>query len=305
MPSKRLIIFEGPDGGGKSSAIQQLVDYSTQELHVVHHGPYPNVTKTLSRLYLESMLPAVLGHRTTVLDRSWLSEPIYGKAFRGGCDRIGVNRRHLERLALRCDPLVVLCLPPWKEVLKTFRSRKGVEMLDREDQLRHVYNLYEDLPRQTDLPVVRFNYLKDDVLTTTSHHGAGCMSTAHHGAGPVNGRVLLVGDEFGERKNDDPLMQWPFASFSGNGCSQWLTWKLWQTGISERDLTWVNSDEIGTFMQDVNIFRFKQIIALGQRAHERLSVLNIPHLQVAHPQHAKRFHFAETYELISLIKKLI
>jgi thymidylate kinase len=309
VDSEKLIIFEGPDGGGKTTTIKKLV--TGINTHVVHHGPYKNVSGGLARLYVESMLPAVLGFTTTVLDRSWLSEPIYGKVFRGGENRLGVTyRRHLERLALRCDPTVVLCLPPLEVVLRTYRERRQLELLDNEKQLTEVYELYNRLESQTDLEVLRFDYTKDAVIDLVRRGTLSgvTLSTSHHGAGNLLARIVLVGDEFGERQDGDTLYQWPFAALTRLGCSTWLTDQLVEADIPESELLWVNSDELEAFNEDLVIdnddrLHYPHVFALGQKAHERLTALDIHHVTVDHPQHAKRFHHHEPYPLIGLIQQ--
>lgn len=307
--SQRLLIFEGPDGGGKSSAISSLLSlFPGNQLHTVHHGPYPRVKSDLARLYAESIFPAVHGHAPVVLDRSWLSEPIYGHVFREGANRVGVvNRRHLERLALRCDPLVVLCLPPVETVLETYRQRKELELLENEDQLRRVHDLYSVLEHFTDLPVVRFDYTITEITQNLAHSWFSprtfSLSTHHHGAGTRDAKVVLVGDEFGQRKNGDTLHQWPFGSLSNQGCSRWLTDQLIDAHIKESDLLWVNSDELSPFLLDVKTTA--PFVALGAKTSERLTERGITHRTVAHPQHAKRFNHHDVYPLVDLLRELI
>lgn len=307
MMTKQLIIFEGPDGGGKSTAIKLISAVGV--LDTIHHGPYKRVTHGLARLYAESMVPAAMGHVRTLLDRSWLSEPIYGRVFRQGQDRLGeVHRRHLERLAWRCNAVVINCLPPWEVVLDSFRSRRGQEMLTSENQLREVYNGYKHLDQMTSLPVVRFDYTMCDIadlvsyLPLNSRHPVSINS-----AGNINAKVVLVGDEFGERKNDDGLYQWPFSSFSNAGCSAWLTRQLIQAGISEDQLCWVNANQLTEDFATDSILRGKTIIALGDNAAHRLLPMNQigGYHVVPHPQFWKRFHTKKPYPLIELLRSLI
>src|SRR5690606_4535727 len=154
--SKSVTIFEGPDGGGKSTAAREYAAL-TNALYI-HHGPYKQVGDGLSRMVLESMLPALLGYQDVVLDRCWLSEPIYADAFRGGKDRLGLERsRVLDRAALRCGAVIVKCLPQWAVVKANFLSRLGEEYLDTADQLLRVYGDYQhDL--NTALCDVEFDY---------------------------------------------------------------------------------------------------------------------------------------------------
>jgi hypothetical protein len=300
--SKRLTIFEGPDGGGKTTAASALA--ISTDAKYVHFSAMTGVNKSLARIYVEAMMPALLGYQDVVFDRSWLSDRPYGIAFRDGKDRLGdVNRRMLERLAMRCGGLLVQCLPPVETVLTCFRGRKGAEMLDNEDQLRRVYDLYLEEP--TDLQCLKYDY----TAPGTWADGVGqleeelmlCHPLDLQSAGNWNAKVVLVGEDFGERKDADPWYQWPFASFSSQGCSQWLTRQLIDGGIPESDLLWVNSDMP---LDMVPMYR-QTFVALGKRASLRLNDLDIPHKGVVHPQAWKRFHSQDPYPLIPILQEIL
>lgn len=308
-----IIIFEGPDGAGKSTAISQFTKtLAPDSYHVVHHGPYKGVTSSddLARLYQESMMPAVLGHRTVILDRCWLSEQPYGRAYRDGKDRLGeVNRRHLERLALRCGATIVRCLPSWGTVRQNFLSRVGDEMLDRVEQLREVWRWYQGpMFLNTALDVVSYDYTREkihDVMSSVTHNMPSQAHVDHSGTTNDDACVLLVGDVYGERKNGDPLYQWPFSSFVSQGCSHWLTKRLIEANISERHLAWVNSNELKRFIETESLKQFDRIIALGDKAQRALAPVTLTFRHANHPQHAKRFHHNESYKLIDLIKEVL
>jgi polyphosphate kinase 2 (PPK2 family) len=112
IDSKVLTIFEGPDGSGKTTAAREYAEQTGARY--VHFPALPRVKHGLGRMYVEAMLPALLGYHDVVFDRCWLSETPYGEAFREGQDRLTqADRRMLERLALRCGAVVVKCLPEW------------------------------------------------------------------------------------------------------------------------------------------------------------------------------------------------
>lgn len=162
-PSK-LVIFEGPDGGGKTTIAKAWAERSRS--YYAHHGPSP-MTKgpELAFEYINTMLPAIRGNSNVVMDRSWFSEKPYGLAFRGGLDRLGDEMcAGLETLALQASmPFLVLCLPSWEAVERSFAQRRGEEMLKGVTQLSQVYRAYDDLSfkRMRDasrLPTLIYNY---------------------------------------------------------------------------------------------------------------------------------------------------
>ena len=145
--AKRITIFEGPDGGGKSTAAAAFA--AETDAALIHHGPYPREGAGLWKVYARSMEPAIKGERDVVLDRSWISEPIYGDAFRGGACRIDLEQLDtLETLKSCARSVVVICIPPWETCLANYLSRKEEELLDNEDQLRAVYRMYHAFVRE-------------------------------------------------------------------------------------------------------------------------------------------------------------
>lgn len=295
--SAKLTIFEGPDGGGKSTAAQAYAEQTGARY--VHFSALPRVNRGLGRIYVEAMLPALLGYQDVVFDRCWLSEMPYGVAFREGKDRLtNASRRMLERLAMRCGAVVVRCQPEFDVVKSNYLSRKHMEMLDNEGQLKMVYDLYTEQP--TDLPEVIYDYTAEPKFST--YHLEKSRMAQHPlslaSAGNWSGRYVLVGEGFAERKDTDAFYQWPFASFSGEGCSQWLTEKLDLIEVGENDLLWVNADQDLEFLYDLSP---EKIIAMGSQAYEKLYKLKIMATTVPHPQSWKRFNNGQRYPLLDII----
>lgn len=303
-----VTIFEGPDGSGKSTAAQEYARLNAARY--IHHGPYKEVGDGLARMFFESMLPALLGYQDVVLDRCWLSEPIYGRAFRKGQDRIGVGRRRvLERAALSCGAVIVNCRPNWEICRDTFLSRRETEYLENEAQLRAVYDEYDDV--KSDLSEVVYDYtVKADqpqsLVLNQLHRDLQHLRTQRHEttiptSGMDRARVLIIGDEFGERKNNDALLQLPFGSFSGAGCSLWLAEQLESRGISERWLGWINSVDIPASV--VSNENGSPVIALGEDAAKRLTQRGFKLFDtVPHPQYWKRFRNNQPYPLMDSIR---
>lgn len=137
---KRLIILEGPDGAGKTTLGEKLA--TMLGVPISNHGPYKGEGQIWMR-YFDSMVPYYKGERHVILDRCWLAEPVYGAVYRGGTNRIEPwQKRILNHVANSGSVMLVWCLPPVEKCLEAFRSRRQLEMLDSEQQLRDVYFEY-------------------------------------------------------------------------------------------------------------------------------------------------------------------
>lgn len=299
--SKRLTIFEGPDGGGKSTAAKAYAEATGARY--VHLGPLKHVVQSLGRVYVEVMLPALLGYQDVVMDRNWLSEKPYGDAFRDGKDRLGdANRAVLERLSMRCAVSTVICLPPKSEVIDTFMRRREEEYLNSVTQLDRVWESYADMLRHRSLRFTQtYDFTSEDFpqLKRSEPHPLDINS-----AGNINGRFAFVGESFAEMKEKDSAYQWPFGSLSAGGCSQWMAKQLLEAYIQEEDIFWINADTpIELLHRELTSRPRETIVALGAKAELALHKIGVKAKAMPHPQHWKRFKHSDEYPLASYIKK--
>jgi len=312
-----LIILEGADCSGKTTLAKQLCA-AMPDAHYVHYSDYKQVKLSLPRMYTEGMLPAVQNHRPVIMDRCWISEEPYCHVFRPlEKPRLDdLDSRMLERLALTCEPILVYCDPGKEQISSVFETRKGIEYLDTIDQLIAVRDGYTTRLKRTHLPVIKYNWMKEPGMVAALVDRVGRlqahMATHHVGAGSLRARTLIVGDSFATHQEFDPHYQWPFASFSGQGCSRWLSAQLDKAKIAEHALWWVNQDMLEHSTQWINSYMqlddFDTIIALGNMAMDKLTALSISgFIGVPHPQWWKRFSFnsKDEYPLITQLKELL
>lgn len=301
--TKKLVILEGPDGAGKTTLAKKICQDLDAEY--VHSGPLKVVKRGLPRMYIEAMLPAMLGLRNVVMDRCWLSEMPYGIAFRHGEDRLTkASVAMLERAALRCGGELIMCIPPWGHVSANYASHHEDEMLENENQLKLVYDIYLSTQARTCLNTTTYDYTNPDwqkfVPDNTPEHFKDIRT-----AGNLNANVVLVGESFASQKDDDPFYQLPFMSFTNNGCSSWLANGLIEAKISERNLLWVNADELDVWTAATLELSTRHLVALGAEAEAKLKVLGLKFTKMNHPQSWKRFRSSEQYPLFDYLKQVV
>jgi thymidylate kinase len=303
---KTITIFEGSDGSGKSTAAKRFA--ALTGACYIHSSAWPHVIEGLPRMYMEAMLPALLGYQDVVMDRSWLSEQPYGAVYRNGSDRVGaIYRRMLERVAMSCGALVVRCDPGPEVCVANWAARRHSENKSWENDVG-VRNVNEGYRRnlRTELLVVDYDYSTQPEFHTPElldNFRPERHFVQEHSAGNWHGTIALVGESFGEPKNHDCLYQYPFVSFARAGCSSWVTEQLEVAGLAESHFMWANADMV--YPGGHNVDSVEHIIALGQAAHEQLEKMGYTHHTVGHPQHAKRFNHGQPYELVDLVKELL
>jgi thymidylate kinase len=154
----RITIFEGCDGGGKTTVATRYAKDTCARY--VHLGPFPEIETShdLALAYIDAMMPALVGIQNIVLDRCWLSEPIYGPVHRGK-QRLSMQQlAKLDGIAMSCTALIIHCSATWDQTITSFRNRKGVEMLDSEAKLKEVWEMYHNFSGLTLLPIINYSY---------------------------------------------------------------------------------------------------------------------------------------------------
>jgi thymidylate kinase len=271
-----IIILEGPDGGGKTTLSEKLRQVLNKDrlTNIVKHGPYKGMSsEDLCKTFFRSMSSALTYDDHVILDRSWLSEPIYGAVYRNGESRVDMQRRRmLERVALARGAVVVHCQPDFEVCAKAFNSRLDEEYLDNVAQLRQVYEAYETLPQRTCLPVIHFDYEKDHADELVEKIEQRSITNKASGGGAFKeGNILMLCDK-GPRTNMRPSAAIvPFINFLDNdGPSRMLVEALENEGVPESDMYWINTQDylgVPTSAKFIKDLKPSKIFALGNNAY--------------------------------------
>jgi hypothetical protein len=112
-----MIIFEGPDGAGKTYSAEQLSKFSGIPLY--HAGGPPtklNLVTRLSVLWEDSNL---------IFDRYvYFSEQVYGPILRGACLLSETKISNCRRQLIASNTQIIYCRPPTNIILSSILQEK-------------------------------------------------------------------------------------------------------------------------------------------------------------------------------------
>ena len=104
-----IYILEGPDGSGKTTLANKLVEMAGCPYY---HFSYPRSQEeadNLFKTYYEKLV--ILNGRDSVIDRMWISTMVYGEILRGKSEVSTKQAERLERL-IRRDAMIFYCTGP-------------------------------------------------------------------------------------------------------------------------------------------------------------------------------------------------
>lgn len=244
MLCKKLTIFEGCDGSGKSTAAKEYA--ARTGARYIHMDSAKNVVDNYYRINVDAMIPALLGYQDVVLDRSWLSETPYGNVYRNGLYRLDFGNTvgdHdafiLERIAMRCGALVVYCDPGLEAIEKVWHTGRE-EMLDNIDQLRAVYHEYSNMV--TSLSVVNYNWQKDPKLVLLDDYRPPLHPIYSKATGNLDAKHIVVVDASRQIQHDDsPSIRYSMADRTSQRQKD-VAATLLRRSVALGDTLWLNQD---------------------------------------------------------------
>jgi hypothetical protein len=312
----RTIILEGPDGSGKSTLAKKIGDeFKAQGCTVkhTHHGLYMKETGSdLLWIYTKSILDESAD--VHIIDRCYLSEPVYGSVMRG-VDRLGPHGcTLLHRLCQARGVVEAVCLPPWPTVLTNWSEKrkskwdptKGTgDYVDAREKAYAIFKSYQEILKCPDQ--VPFNYLQ--------HHSIGYLVGSEpkpfyqRGViGPTRAEFLIVGEQVNLNKENSKF-DLPFYEL--NSSSLFLNRMLEIAGVDDDGVAFTNALTLSGTCTDEHRHRrkhsgerdlrsivgcmpeFIRCVALGKTAARVCQSQGLPFVELRHPSYVKRFFLAQ------------
>lgn len=267
-----MIIIEGPDGTGKTTLAESIrVATKLGKQVIVHCGPPP---KTDSEMvsgawmqYLEMMTSEKVP-MNAIMDRFIYGERVYGPILRQDVRFGRTHQRMLERLLFNRRAVVIFCRTKYIEAKQRWaeRAKIGRELFDNDEQYRQIWDRFDTITSQTELPRTVWDPFRWTVETLL---GEIALLRAPVNMGPGHGMfqstsTLFVGDFASSRSWPQ---DWPAIAYDGH--YERFAQQLLDADIPERDLYWVNSAKMsphGMISQSpsfLSALRPKKIVAFG------------------------------------------
>lgn len=140
-----IIVFEGPDGCGKTTLAKELASImGARYIHLTYRFKDKMDLYHTAAIRLAAHLAQ---HQPVIIDRWWPSEIIYADAYRGG-SKFTKQYFLLEHIATEIGVTYVFCIPANRnEYLKFYNELKGKREEMYNEGLDRVWQGYSDMWR--------------------------------------------------------------------------------------------------------------------------------------------------------------
>jgi len=160
---KKVIMVEGPDGGGKSTLISKIHRDGVDNGDLIfHNGLYPTPDDAYSS-YLGQLNAFEEGAcDRLILDRSVISQMIYGAVMRNEPLNYEMTDK-IQAKFLQLNGIIILCLPPLKVCMQNWRARnaQNKEYVTKSKKMIQIYGLYSAVSEAFNL--IKYDYTTDEV----------------------------------------------------------------------------------------------------------------------------------------------
>lgn len=291
------VILEGPDGAGKTTLAQDLVNHIP--FLQIHHEGVPERRDLLQ--YYAALLIEKDDH---VFDRLHVGELVYGPIVRGQ-EFLGgqLGLRLMKRLIVALDARVIYCLPEYEVAELNWRVKHSekIEYVANVELYGRIYDRYAILSLMDDTTKhLVYNYkmfpprtVREFVVSDSRVALPGVVGD------PNKASTMFVGDIA-----NHPTLDLPF--FSTENSSRYLYDCLEDAGWSDDEHLMINAFKPDGYPRDLISAwvwaGYPKVVALGGRASARLKHHAIPHDKLEHPAYWKRFHGTDTASYVNRLR---
>jgi hypothetical protein len=147
------IILEGVDCAGKTTLARELEKCGYE---YIHNGP-PH-SDDMAGCYLAQLVHASL--HPTVFDRFHLGEIVYGPLLRNqsllSFEQLDTIHKEIEDMG----GIIVICLPPWRNVIDCWSARTDQEHIKKYGKLRDSYRAFATMLENTLRGYIHYDYTR-------------------------------------------------------------------------------------------------------------------------------------------------
>jgi hypothetical protein len=322
-----LIVIEGPDLGGKTTLAANLARrWHRPTLRSLSRPPAPTVLTVKKGQPVPGVGPfeeyelaldedklgeAIRSRHDLVLADRWhTGEGVYGPLLRGRSRLTEAGLTHVELALDALGAVKVACLPPL-DVLRDRHTTRGDDLVTA-DQLELIRGWYDLVTRRYGYEVLNGTepaHLVPMLLVNRARtrrewaYHAQRLSAGTYLGNPVLPRAILCGDVRNPR--GDARFRRPFTPLTAAGSPTWLLNALVFSGY-HNDVGLINTAEPGVDLPQLwRALGRPRLVALGRLAEARLTRLDLNHVAVPHPQHAKRFRYHDLDGYVAQLKEAI
>lgn len=296
MHTNKVVILEGPDGAGKTTLAKVFEERFGYRYH--HEGP-PPAEKNLLNYYGALLYDACHADQPVVFDRLHVGEAVYGPLLRSN-NRFGLDSiKLINRIRSAYAVYTIFCMPPYDVAHTNWKYRKG-ELFHNDTLFNKVFEAYDKLIQNPLLAYAGvWDYTKGPPALSTAEmadrilRGYTISDPLPRGIiGSPQATFLFVGDVANQEVLDLPF-------FATTNSSKFLNDSLEEAGYTEYEIALANAYTLSGNHYEFRgvVDRFKQVIALGNRAQDALTAQGIKSQPAAHPAYWRRFHsrFSKNY----------
>lgn len=296
-----ITIVEGPDCCGKTTLTARLVkEFGYTE--VIHNGipPDGNLCEHYGeQLYLAKQRELLAtGHdlcESTIFDRQFLGEFIYGPLMRPKVKPRLLNIHLWNRLMASWDIKLIICLPAKQQMMLNYKKRVLMEYVQEEEIISKIYDQFTQLAGN--LRTFVYDWENYDELLEYLNEPSRAVTNLDY-IGSPHAHTLFVGEQA-----NSGVLDLPF--FSDQYSSQYL-WMTLHQQWNEAEIAFTNAFKLDRSVRDfhqIDLPFLETVVALGNKTYAtciehygRELVLKAPH-----PAYWRRFHYKEMKKYAKLL----